>query len=1008
MVWLVIDARQQPDLLQKVREGGLHSLQCPACAKSIEMNAPFLVVREQAPRLLFSPSPGTTSFDDHNQLVHAIAMLAEAMGDDWNDQLFDEVAVVARALIGSEVSGNTLPDAHPMTALAKALDEADNGWKQQYLLSRYPKLWETESEVLRIGKSKQADDAATFTNLGVRESMLVGWRESRVSIASLIPSPYVYDPALPLNDILLATMQAFRSRARDAGIEGLRVAKDVIRKEENALLWCEIHANLAEACEKSDPSLSEQAYRLVAGADFACSPWLALSARCRAGLAKHVWNRRRTTADEDAAIGHYESAIAAFRSLGDNQHLIAIYDALGFAHYQRKERDPVKHLEAALSCFQAGARCIDDPNNNLANWAAMQFNIGNAFLELAIHDPSKNIDRAMTHLMQAAEAHKALGNEERRKEAIGRLQVANELKEIREPRLGDLNRAVTALHKRNWEDALAAYKAAIAKTEEMMAETFDEDRRREVFGDFATAYSASAYICFRLGRFNEGIALYEAGQSRVLSEEMEPFEVILSELPEPLREELDAAREDFRMLRTSKFVVRDSNSAAEEVVGKVQRDGFLALKGVIEKIKATAPQAFRTELNESGLVALAPEAGALILSVFSIVGCCVIVVPYGRRTLTHDDVLWLDDFTDNDLIELLITWSEAQASGDRAERIRGVSHVSDSLWRRYANEVLKRLQALGIARGSPIVMLSQGGLGSLPVHAAAQSGAKESFLDYYSISYAPSAYLLSIMQRREREIATAPDTFTGVADPLGDLPYGRVEGVYVSHLFPPESATVLSGKEANSINLRGAVAGRKYLHFSCHAYFTNAGGKYSGLHLSHDAASESFEATMAAFENRPALEEFFSAGRRWIVLSLNLKQCRLVILSACESGRTENAQPDEFLGLPAAFLRAGAAGVISTLWRVDDSATMLLMRRLYEGLLNERLSPPQALRRAQLWLRDATNQSLVKMYQMMRGEKDAPLFARQLDREMRRHALGAPNDRPFSNPYYWAAFVIFG
>src|SRR5690349_20854087 len=68
-IWLVVDAAHRPDLLLKVRDGALHSLQCPACAKSIEMNAPFLVVREQAPRLLFSPSPGTTSFDDHNQLV---------------------------------------------------------------------------------------------------------------------------------------------------------------------------------------------------------------------------------------------------------------------------------------------------------------------------------------------------------------------------------------------------------------------------------------------------------------------------------------------------------------------------------------------------------------------------------------------------------------------------------------------------------------------------------------------------------------------------------------------------------------------------------------------------------------------------------------------------------------------------------------------------------------------------------------------------------------------------
>jgi hypothetical protein len=204
MIWLVIDADQQPDLLKKIRENRLHSLQCPACEKSIEMNAPFLIVREQAPRLFFSPSPGTTSFDDHNQLVHAIAMLDEAMGDEWNDQLFEEVTIVPRSLIGSEVSGNSSPDAHPMTALRKALAESDNGWKQQYLLLRYPRLWETSSESpleTETGEFRQADHAEDFNKLRSLAGMLAGFRQSGKPVASLIPSPRVYDPSLPLNGV---------------------------------------------------------------------------------------------------------------------------------------------------------------------------------------------------------------------------------------------------------------------------------------------------------------------------------------------------------------------------------------------------------------------------------------------------------------------------------------------------------------------------------------------------------------------------------------------------------------------------------------------------------------------------------------------------------------------------------------------------------------------------------------------------------------------------------------
>src|SRR5262245_7492397 len=64
----------------------------------------------------------------------------------------------------------------------------------------------------------------------------------------------------------------------------------------------------------------------------------------------------------------------------------------------------------------------------------------------------------------------------------------------------------------------------------------------------------------------------------------------------------------------------------------------------------------------------------------------------------------------------------------------------------------------------------------------------------------------------------------------------------------------------------------------------------------------------------------------------------------------------EFIGLPSAFLQIGAAGVIGTLWSVDDVSTALLMMRFYELHLAGRLEPAAALRSAQFWLRDRTRE----------------------------------------------------
>jgi len=63
----------------------------------------------------------------------------------------------------------------------------------------------------------------------------------------------------------------------------------------------------------------------------------------------------------------------------------------------------------------------------------------------------------------------------------------------------------------------------------------------------------------------------------------------------------------------------------------------------------------------------------------------------------------------------------------------------------------------------------------------------------------------------------------------------------------------------------------------------------------------------------------------------------LVVLSACQTGLGSGALADvptgdDWVGLTRAFLHAGAARVVATLWPVEDQATAALMERFYEGL----------------------------------------------------------------------------
>ncbi len=83
---------------------------------------------------------------------------------------------------------------------------------------------------------------------------------------------------------------------------------------------------------------------------------------------------------------------------------------------------------------------------------------------------------------------------------------------------------------------------------------------------------------------------------------------------------------------------------------------------------------------------------------------------------------------------------------------------------------------------------------------------------------------------------------------------------------------------------------------------------------------------------------------------LDLSQCELVVLSACETGLGRPDGGEGMIGLRRSFRQAGARTVISSLWQVRDDSTLELMERFYENLWLEKMGKLEALRAAQLWM----------------------------------------------------------
>ncbi|CBN55530.1 hypothetical protein OSCI_2070002 [Kamptonema sp. PCC 6506] len=131
--------------------------------------------------------------------------------------------------------------------------------------------------------------------------------------------------------------------------------------------------------------------------------------------------------------------------------------------------------------------------------------------------------------------------------------------------------------------------------------------------------------------------------------------------------------------------------------------------------------------------------------------------------------------------------------------------------------------------------------------------------------------------------------------------------------------------------------------------------------------------------------------------------CRLVSLSACETGLVSRVDTDEYIGLASGFLYAGAGNVVSSLWSVSDFSTAFLMIRFYQNLRDEELSVCQALQAAQNWLRKVARTDFLTWLKN-EVKMDENLVA-DLNIYIRR---SFPNLQPFANPQYWAAFCAIG
>lgn len=184
------------------------------------------------------------------------------------------------------------------------------------------------------------------------------------------------------------------------------------------------------------------------------------------------------------------------------------------------------------------------------------------------------------------------------------------------------------------------------------------------------------------------------------------------------------------------------------------------------------------------------------------------------------------------------------------------------------------------------------------------------------------------------------------------LPFSGQEAAAILDLAPAGRSFRALGFEASKqVVLAGGLAGYRVVHFATHGVLNSEQPALSSVVLSQvDPLGRPIDGFLRAHE----------------IYNLRLP-AELVVVSACETALGKQVRGEGLVGLTRGFMYAGAARVMVSLWQVSDRGTADLMTVFYEGLLQRGLSPPAALRAAQL--------------------------------EVRRRA---------PQPFYWAGFVVQG
>ncbi|HYO15594.1 MAG TPA: CHAT domain-containing tetratricopeptide repeat protein [Thermoanaerobaculia bacterium] len=756
-------------------------------------------------------------------------------------------------------------------------------------------------------------------------------------------------------------------------------------------------------------------------------------ARAMTNLASSYVERiRGDRADNiERAIEGYRQVLQVYTRRAAPREWAGTMMNLGSTYARRLRGKPGENREQAVQAYRQALEVFTREVAPL-DWASLMMNLGNVYTARAGEDPAAGYEPAIACFKGALEVWSPEAHPYHSREAakwLGNCYFEQE----------------------RWEEAADAYQLALQAAENLYRGSLFRIGKTLELATAAALYRLLAYALARTGRLREAVTSFERGRARGLGEALardrasleraravdpeacDLYQTAVSRLLQaevaertgqardpaglgmtresllPHAEEMGIDPDEF-FRTTATYVVTHFRQveAAERAQGRPSVPGepeltrgdlrrqveqaradFAAAAARIQRIAGYEDFLAQPDFDDVA-EAVQPGLPIVYLEVSSSGSLALVVhrAPGASEVLVEP--VWADGFLERDLKGLF----ERSGGGDTASGFSpgqlqdpeqfatALPEILSVLGERFLGELALCLRGLE-AKG--VILVPGGRLGVFPLHAATYrvEGRDSCLLDELDVAYAPSARALTAIRRVQAK--PARQRLVAVGNPRGsNLSPALFTDLLARDLQRTEpKGTLLLHAEATTEALWSILSSSPPvdLVLGCHGVFEPHEPLHSGLELA---------------DGRLTLARLLDGGP--------LLSTKLVVLSACESALSDSRfVADEAMGLPTGFLQAGAHAVLATLWPVHALPTVLLLRHLYSQIA-QGVAPARALRHSIAWLRELPRSAFLAAAADLRRQAD-PLSALSLDALV---ARSYPGERPFSSPFFWAAFTYSG